>query len=245
MTQAELNKTTHDNNDSNIMSNSNAHITVVLQKDLLGLRAYDDERRKQLMLRELKTFALYPLGYIVIWTVPIITQVYDYAIGGPSVKKPLGLVIAMVMLVPLSIVVDTTIFLVREKPWRVTGRALRKQRAGNIPGELGDKLTGELSGFVDLDNKVYVDIMDSDYNSSGLQAKPQPMEEQKLREHSAASSNMGNTLVNVSRQSTFNDIGRSQTGTTAGGIPLLPISDFNDDESVDVMDFLSTKPRSP
>jgi G protein-coupled receptor GPR1 len=184
--------------------------TITLQKDLMYLTTKDDNKRKQVMLRELKTFAIYPLGYIFVWTVPLIVQIWNYSSGNvSSVLKPLALVTTMSVILPMTCTIDTIIFLIREKPWAVTEARLAKQAQNDA---FGSRLTDELSQFVDIENDKggcngEVDIHESDAN--------------KLHRNSEPSFN-DRTLVGSSRHSSLYGV-----GSTPGAVrPLPPLADI-------------------
>jgi hypothetical protein len=161
---------------------SDSDLRVTLQKELLDLSADDDARRRQVMMRELKTFAIYPLGYVLMWTVPVIVQVYNYtAHNAKVVPKPFGLILAFSIMLPLNCTVDTIIFLIREKPWAVTEKRLNRKPSMD---QFGNKLASELQDILDIGNA-----------HSFLKG------ETNDRQESVAMSMNGQTLVSASRQS--------------------------------------------
>ena len=102
-----------------------------LQRELMDLTAPDDAKRQRSIIKELNTLALYPLGYLFVWTVPLIAQIWNYVANRHGVSRPFGLDIIVVIAAPLSCTVITVIFLACEKPWRMTEKRVKGQANGS------------------------------------------------------------------------------------------------------------------
>ncbi|SCW01589.1 LAFE_0E02982g1_1 [Lachancea fermentati] len=75
------------------------------------------KKRRSQIRRQLRSIFIYPFSYIVIWTFPIVVDIIQYhyeIIHGPVV----WLEYIATFMQPLSCVVDVSVFLYREKPWR-------------------------------------------------------------------------------------------------------------------------------
>lgn len=128
----------------NDQAEGTAGVAVTLGLDLMRLRADADAKRKQSMLWELKTFAIYPLGYVLIWTPAVIVQGWNYAVEGNKVTKPFELLVVMGVMLSMSCTFDTVVFMIREKPWQATAKQLHARQHKNM---FGGKLDGELSAL--------------------------------------------------------------------------------------------------
>lgn len=121
-----------DNNNNNNSNNQNdqlvpnishqhstdvTNVTNTLQKELMNLT------------RELKSFAIYPIAYWIIWLTPTVSQIYNYV--DDAAPEPFPLMVFVAFMVPLSCTFDSIIFFVREQPWNCTSRALLRRKANN------------------------------------------------------------------------------------------------------------------
>jgi competence protein ComGC len=133
-----------------------------LQKDLMDLATSANEnsteKRLRIAMRELKTFAVYPLGYCFIWITPAISQIYVYL----GYRSPFTLRLVRVITVSSSCAVITLIFLIREKPWNSTtakmqarGETFFKDRAGFLETEAPADPDALVNAPPDKSNKSY------------------------------------------------------------------------------------------
>lgn len=115
-------------------------ITGTLQRELMEMANNEMEKRMQRAMIELRTFMVYPLCYLVVWAAPTASQIYFY-IDPIDPPQPFALRLLVALSLPISCTMFTTIFLVREKPWRGTAKRLKKAgkyRSNYPPGVMSE-----------------------------------------------------------------------------------------------------------
>ncbi|KAH3667892.1 hypothetical protein WICMUC_005170 [Wickerhamomyces mucosus] len=104
--------------DSNISGNfENFDINLQLQINNQALL----RNRYKSISRQMKKIFLYPISYILVWVFPI-TQ-YALLLGNDN---NYGIAIIFVTFIPLNGLIDSLVFLYREKPWQLTVMNLHK-----------------------------------------------------------------------------------------------------------------------
>ena len=77
---------------------------------------YDAERRQELIMRQLRLMLIYPMIYLVVWTIPFIQHCLYYN-DNYSSNPNLGLACTSAAIICLQGLVDSMFFCWREKPW--------------------------------------------------------------------------------------------------------------------------------
>jgi len=76
-------------------------------------------RKRQIQVeRQMKTIFIYPVSYIFLWIFPLIVHALDFKYG-LSTKPIVWLNSLSAFMQPFNCTVDTVVFLIREKPWKI------------------------------------------------------------------------------------------------------------------------------
>lgn len=255
-------------NDSNNDNNNNvSNVTNTLQKELMTLTSENNSKRRQAIMRELKTFAIYPIGYWVIWLTPTISQIHNYVDNDDP--EPFVLLVFVAFMVPLSCTVDCIIFFVREKPWNCTTSAITKRANLN---NMMDQDQFKPSYYTSVENTSpphghphptaslqHRHTRASIPNQLGFIQDPEIVDfndnldpQDKFRENSMASSNLSSnfkTLVGSKRPSVVapnlssvqdmdGDYSVHDSSTTNAGSSRDDDDEEEEENSVDMIDFL-------
>lgn len=77
------------------------------------------KRRRSQVERQMKSIFIYPVSYVLLWIFPLIVHALDFKYG--ISKKPIvWLNSVSAFMQPFNCTVDTVVFLIREKPWKIT-----------------------------------------------------------------------------------------------------------------------------
>ena len=75
-------------------------------------------KRQTQVERQMKTIFIYPVSYIILWIFPLIVHAFDFKYG-LSRKPIVWLNSISAFMQPLNCTVDTIVFLIRERPWKI------------------------------------------------------------------------------------------------------------------------------
>lgn len=90
------------------------------------------ERRKSQVERHMRAIFIYPVSYVFLWAIPLIVHALDFRYGlGSHPIVPLNAISAFMQ--PFNCTIDTLVFFVREKPWKLTTKKVDSDL--NIVGE--------------------------------------------------------------------------------------------------------------
>lgn len=77
------------------------------------------ERRKSQVEKHMRAIFIYPVSYVFLWIIPLIVHALDFRYGLESQPiVPLNAISAFMQ--PFNCTIDTLVFFIREKPWRLT-----------------------------------------------------------------------------------------------------------------------------
>lgn len=123
-----------------LLSTNSCYISDLKQNFEMVTRSAFNKRRQQ-VIRQIKSIFLYPLSYLIVWTFPFIvycTQFHYEPVHGPIV----GLIYIASFMQSLSCAMNTLVFLYREKPWHYSWCNVETKeliRNYNLKGEIGER----------------------------------------------------------------------------------------------------------
>lgn len=214
-------------------NNSITAVTNQLQKDILENKTTKSTIEKT-GLRQLGLLFIYPISYLIIWTVPTITQIRNYF--GYKIYSPYAVRLIASILLPMSCFFDVLIFLLREKPWRFTKKAIRKRKEAEQAEfyylHQDEEIPNEPAQEEKPRRKTAISFEDVTGILNDSTAK------QKLRQDSNSSSNISNAPTTVAIPSTIQEIAQQQI---AKSIKNLDTQDYENDSGsdIDLLHFLN------
>lgn len=75
--------------------------------------------RKSQVERQMRAIFIYPVSYVFLWIFPLIVHAMDFATG-VSIKPIYWLIASAAFMQPFNCTIDTIVFFIREKPWKIT-----------------------------------------------------------------------------------------------------------------------------
>ncbi|CUM54563.1 unnamed protein product [Debaryomyces tyrocola] len=76
-------------------------------------------RRQKQVERQMKTIFIYPVSYVLLWTFPLIVQAVNFKYTNSNNKPIVWLSSLSAFMKAFNCTVDTVVFLIREKPWKI------------------------------------------------------------------------------------------------------------------------------
>ena len=136
---------TDDDNNTNtkqeIVSNNSSINISDLQNQLLKENYAALKKRRAQIQRNLKMIFIYPVSYILIWIFPIaadVSQTHHEMIYGPI----LWLTYVDTFVRPMSCLVNSCVFILRERPWRYSWKKVEEKNLIDkymLKGEIGEE----------------------------------------------------------------------------------------------------------
>ncbi|CUM54561.1 unnamed protein product [Debaryomyces tyrocola] len=110
-----VNDSSRENQSSETPINNNHNL---IQGNLNEDTLQQFKRRQVQVERQMKTIFIYPVSYIFLWIFPLIVHAFDFKYG-LSRKPIVWLNSISAFMQPFNCTVDTVVFFIREKPWKI------------------------------------------------------------------------------------------------------------------------------